>query len=455
MRRFFVAVLVLSIVVILALWAVVHHRNQTSYNMALIDQRATWVIKVNVGALTREIGWNAFWNPSFYTDAESNEVMDKKKVTKTGLRSPANVFLFQLEDEAIWSNTTFGVLNIDDETVLAKFLQAELQLSTGQDEQGRYAKGERVLVRYDDTHVVFALSSLSHKEDKANEMIVMDQLGDYLNGTHLVGVKDSRHSEVLDQSGHLVAMGTEQISVDFLEGEIAFSYTRDRALSDPQPTGASSTTDSSFVRLHGNITEWIPSGKTFSVGDYSLHSDSLRQYVSDIVVAEWKGMTTQTDSVVVWEYDENFEMREVVEIVERATPDFYVSVQGETAKLKHYLQHQGVLDTNSGEVDNAFFPLFRVFWEQEDGWLTLRTQPAGDEDAKEVETIDTGFYLSANIDAIKEHTSMPKIARYIAPFSAVVLESDNVPEGTTLRGTIAMEEKTVNSLMQLLVRRSE
>lgn len=442
----------LFVVVVLALWAVVAYRNHESYNNGWVDAHATRVIKVNLGALTREIGWNAFWNPSFYADGQSNEVMEKKRMTSTGLGSTANVFLFQRDDGPVWANPTFGVLSVSDVDVFTQFLQTELALDIGMDDSGYYGENGLMAIRYNDRQAVFALKGFlqASVQDSTGHTRLMDQLLEYMAGTGLIGIKKSSFSQVVSRSGHLVFVGDEQIAVDFREGEIVFSYSQSSLPSVLRLPVAPETGDSAFVRIKGNIADWLPAGRVFTQGNYNLHGDSLRHYSTGQVVAGWEGMITQMDSVVAWEYDENFEMQETVKMVERATPDFHVSIRTETDKLQRYLLRQGVLDSLSGTINAAFFPLYQVFWKQEDGWLTLKTHNGG------VSIDSTGIgrplYVAADIQAIKKHTSIPKIQQYITPFRSLVLETEGTPDGTVVHGHIKMEDNTVNSLMQMLVR---
>lgn len=454
MRGFLIAILVLSVVVALALWGVISYRNHVSYNNGMVDARATRVIQVDVGALTRDIGWNAFWNPTYYAEEGSNELMERKKTDKTGLGTVAKVFLFQVEDKPFWSNATFGILPVADAEVFTRFLLAELGMRVDEDSRGRYGRHAHVAIRYDEQQAVVALGNFGQGDEQGNlaDSLLMAQLGAYLAGEQLINIKESRFFEAMGQSGHIVSTGNEQVSVDFLEGEIVFSYLSDN-LPSLAPTPAPAPGDSSFVRLHGELMSLLPQGKVFAIGDYALHSDSLRHHTAGEVVGEWKGMDTQTDSVVAWSYDENFEMQEVVELVERAVPDFYLSVHAKTDSLLGYLVRHGILDSASATVNPSFFPLFPLFWQQEGEWLTLHTKNGPNRTEEAVS--DVPLHVEADIQAIKQYAAIPKIQSYLAPFRSLTIAAEKQPQGTVLRGRIKMEDNTVNSLMQLLVRKQD
>ena len=451
MRRFFIAVLVLAIVVVLALWGVISYRNQMSYNSGMVDSRATRVIKVDVGSLTRDIGWNAFWNPSYYAEEGSSEFMEKKKIMRTGLGALAKVFLFQVGDEPFWSNPSFGILPISDIDSFSRFLQTELGMRVGRDSVGRFGRGNQLLVRYDDRQAAVALGNFGPGHERLADSLLMWNLGAYLAGEQLINIRESPFYEAMTQSGHVVSVGQERLSVEFLEGEIVLTC----ALNHAVPASASSRSvswgDTSFVRLRGSLMGMLPAERQFSIGNFVLHSDSLRQLATGDLVGEWKGMATQTDSVVTWAYDDNFEMREEVELVERPAPDMYFSVQTKTDGLQQYLLRHAVLDSVSSEINPAFFPLFRVFWQQEGDWLTFHTlcpQPKAGQ-------VHDGqpLFIEADIHAIKEHTAFPAIQSFLTPFRALTVAAEEESDRTVLRGRIAMEDNTVNSLMQLLVRK--
>lgn len=195
----------------------------------------------------------------------------------------------------------------------------------------------------------------------------------------------------------------------------------------------------------------LPAQSEFTVGEFVLHSDSLRHFATGDIVGECKGMATQTDSVVAWSYDDNFEMQEVVERIERPVPDVHLSLQTQTDELRRYLLRQAVLDSVSSEINPAFFPLFRVHWQQEGDWLTFHTLRPPTDGGKEQ---DGGpLFIEADIHAIKEHAALPAIQSFLTPFRTLKVATEEKSEGTVLRGRIAMEDNTVHSLMQLLVRK--
>lgn len=452
MRRFLVAVLVLFVAVILALWAVVTYRNHQSYNHGLVDARATRVIKVNVGALTRTIGWNVFLNPSFYADGESSEVMEKRTMANTGLATTANAFLFQMDDGPAWSNTTFGVLRLSDAEVFTEFLHTALGLTMETDSLGAYGSSNRLAVRYDDEQAFFALGRWFPGRTQADSASLMDRLTAYIEGASLIPVKESSFSEVVNQSGHLVVAGDERVSVDFLAGEIVFSYAEEEDWAVlTEPVDIPVVEDSAFVRVHGPIADYLPVGQSITMGNRTLKSDSLRSLTKGQIVGEWTGMAIQMDSVIAWEYDENFELEEVVELVERAIPNFYLAIETETDALQHYLIRQGVLDSVTAELDPDFFPVFPVSWKQKDGWLTLYTEGQLPFELTDYTKEPSALYVEADIQAIRNYIPIPNIHRQMLPFQSVVIKTDETAGGNALLGHIKMTDNTINSLIQLVV----
>jgi|GEM_PF-4656314 len=448
MRGFFVAVLVLAVLVAVALWGVVSYRNQQSYDTGMIDVRATRVIKVDIGSLTRHIGWNAFWNPGFYAEEERATFMEQKRAVRTGLESVAKVFLFQLGDEPFWIGPAYGIVPLLDAESFTQFLQAELQAQVGQDSLGRFGKRRNLLVRYDDSQAAFALGDFGSGNKKLTDSVLTSELVTYLTGEQLVNIKESRFYEAVTQAGHIVSVGRERLSVEFLEGEIVFSCTLEPT--HPAVTyQPASWSDSSLLRLQANITEWLPKGDVFTVGTFALHSDSLRAYMAGEVVGEWRGMGTHTDSVISWQYDDNFEMTEIVERVERAVPDLYLSVQTRADTLQRYLAHMGILELASRTVNPACFPLFPVYWQQEGNWLTFHTRhprPKLEEGSNA-----SPFYVMADIQAIKQHATLPEVRVWLTPFRELVISTDPEAQDTVIRGRITTENNTVSSLVQLLV----
>lgn len=450
MRGFFVAVLVLAILVSVALWGVISYRNQQSYDTGMIGVQATRVIKVDIGSLTRHIGWNAFWHPGYYAEEERAAFMEKRKMIRTGLASVAKIFLFQLGDEPFWTTFTYGIVPLADAENFTQFLQTELYMQVGQDSISRFGRHKHAFVRYDDRQAVFALGNFDSGSDELTDGLIKNQLASYLTGEQLVSIKASPFYDAVTQEGHIVSVGRERLSIEFLEGEIVFSCALEQTTRAAVAYQPSVWADSSLLRLRASLTDWIPKGDVFSVGTFVLHSDSLRAYMAGDVVGEWRGMGTQTDSVITWEFDDNLEMMEVVERIEQPVPDLYLSVQTHADALQRYLVDNGILDSASEAVNPAFFPLFRVYWQQEGSWLTFHTQHPRTE--LEEAPNASPLYVAANIRAIKQHVTFPKVRTFLTPFRELVISADQEPQGIVLRGRIAMEDNTVSSLMQLLVR---
>src|SRR5690606_21428406 len=73
----------------------------------------------------------------------------------------------------------------------------------------------------------------------------------------------------------------------------------------------------------------IPSflaGKPIKIGPYTLLGDSLLEHYQGNLIAEWKGTVKQQDTVISYDYDEDFTMHEREELVEKSVPEVYLSI---------------------------------------------------------------------------------------------------------------------------------
>ncbi|MGV3762904.1 hypothetical protein [Parapedobacter sp.] len=419
-----------------------------------IPRNATSVVRVHVDGLIRDIAWNALWNGAADRDtmAQAPAEFSLKAWKQLGIRIPANIFLYQVEHALAsqFPSVHFGSLVVDDSTAFTKWLREKLGMEISSSKHGTIARSARALVVVQSTRALFALSPTVPRADLTALTEILANVLQQQGGQ--VAVSKSDFSEIIYDSGQVSGSGTHRFSIDFRKGSIAFNgsfetdYLPDRQEKTPH------FADSNAVSL------WIQerpaafiSGRQWDFGGYTLHGDRLLGYSKGPIIMEWKGTVTQQDTIVEFEYDDNFELVEIQRVVNKSVPEIYCSVLARTG-LTDYLQAQGVLDTSTHTINRNALPLFRL------GVSTLPSGYVQFHTARGPHPLPTPsnrsnelLYLRVNFDRLTQPGLPAGLAPYLQTMDLLELSGKPVTANKVgVHGTLYMKDGRRHSLIQLL-----
>ncbi len=435
-------------------WAYWTYR-QFRANQAPIPRNATSVLRIHVDGLIRDIAWNALWNGVAYRDTtkQRSTTFSIKQWKQLGIQIPANLFLYQLDHARSneFRNIYFGSVGVVDPAAFAAWLQDELGMEIGNGEHGTVASSERALVVIQPQRALFALSSTKPKTSLTHLTDVLANVLEQYGGN--VAVNKSDFHEIIHDKGQVSGCGTHRFAIDFKKGMVAFNGWYEMDYAPNRRKGKPHFADSNAVSM------WVQSGltgllagKEFDIGGHTVQGDSLLVHYGGSIALEWKGTVTQQDTIVNFNYDDNFELVETAEIVDKSVPAIYCSLLADTA-LIDYLQAQGVLDTPGNIVNRDVFPLFRLgVTVLPSGFVQFHT--AGDALSLPQQTDHEGHdLLYVKIDFNK--LQVPGLPAYLAPYMEMAdfFELSGHPASANqlaVQGTLRMEDARVHSLVQLL-----
>ena len=157
----------------------------------------------------------------------------------------------------------------------------------------------------------------------------------------------------------------------------------------------------------------------------------------------------QHDTVITYDYDDDFTMQERIELVEKPAPELYFSI-ATTDGLSDYLKAQGIL-TPQGVSQDAL-PLYHVGVNQIDrGFLQLHTAQTPSALPKQGPATDDVLYAHVNFEQIDSTMVSPLFIPYIQRLNQLEVtgrRSDG--EHVTIRGTLFLRNPAIHSLVQLL-----
>ena len=453
MRRLIFIIAAILLLIAAAGWSYLAYRQYRSYE-TLIPRAATSVIRIQVDALATDIAWNALWNSDYYRSSrdEGRAGFGTKAWNQMGIAIPANVFLYQINhaESAAFPDVFFGSLPLADSAAFVRWLGSRLGMEVRQDTLGTVALSGRAVILLKAHQALFALSPARAAKDLHLLAGVLDTL---LLPRISVPVSKSRFSEIQHRDGHLCILGKHDAAIDFKKGAVSFSVRREMDPAVAVEEGAPHLADSNAASLwfQGPLTDLL-SDRQFHIGTHTLHGDSLLSHYRGRIVMEWRGTLIQEDTVIGYDYDENFDMVERREIVERRVPEIYLSLLADSA-LNRYLQEQGILNTTGDAINRDVFPLFQVgVGPLTGGYLQFHTAPNADAPPGPDRGGHERFQLRVNFSKMNIQEIAPLVAPFVQPFDR--LEAYGQPTGGNeqhIHGKLLMKDQRINGLVQLLM----
>ena len=456
-KRIILIALAILLLLVAAGWGYWTYR-QYRAGQTMIPRDATSVVRVHVDGILRDIAWNALRHGTSYRDtAASHPAFRTKMLQDLHMPIPASVFLYQVGHGSRneFPDVYFGSLAVDDSTGMAAWLHDNLGMDITAAPQGTVASSSHALVVIQPGRALLALSPKKlGSGDAGNEALVDVLIGilDAHGGS--LAITDSPFADILADDGQLAGRGSRAFSIGFEAGKITFSAPNALAhpLSQLQPTPHFADSNAVSLWVQDSLTGFL-AGRSFDIGGHKLQGDSLLRHYGGRMAMEWKGTVMQQDTVVNFDYDDNFELVETQEIMEKPVPEVYWSLQADTA-LMSYLQGRGIVEESGSAVTREAFPLYKMGASPlPTGYLQFHTAPT--QQALPAPTDDgepLSFYLRINFNRLQ----IPDLPARLAPLmqAANLLEvSAGQPasaHGATMHGTLQLKDGQLHSLVQLL-----
>ena len=451
-RRIIITILAGLLLIVAACWGYWTYR-QYRAGQTPVPRDATSLVRIHIDGIIRDIAWNALSNGTSYPDtAVAHPAFRTKQLQKLQMPIPASVFLYQVDHplRSEFPDVYFGSLAVDDSTGMAAWLRDNLAMDITIGTQGTIASTSHAVAIIRPDRMLLALSPTKLNADRSALVDVLANVLQEYGGA--IAVSESHLGDILHDNGQLAGRGAREFSIGFETGIITFSVPN--ALASPlrqlEPTPHFSDSNAVSLWVQDSLTNFL-SNKTIRIGSYTVQGDSLLRHYGGRMVLEWKSTTTQQDTVVNYDYDDNFELMEMQEVIEKAVPEIYWSVQADTAFIG-YLQHCGVMEPSGTAVAGGAFPLYKL------GTSPLPTDYVQFHTATEARELPppadqdrTALYLRVDFNRLQ----VPELPERLVPFreAANILELTGRPTSTgsiTIRGTLRMKNHLVHSLVQLL-----
>jgi hypothetical protein len=154
-----------------------------------------------------------------------------------------------------------------------------------------------------------------------------------------------------------------------------------------------------------------------------VHWDRLQTVFSKGYTLYIKGAVSQQESVVTYDFDDNFEKVAKVSVQQKQVPGVYLHTTLASPESLTILQQESVI-TPPDSISKTIFPLFGLQYAVHNGGQFLVSSNISAADHKPETVADGGLYLSlwCNVDQIRTLPVFTDAAVYLKPFKTLQLQ---------------------------------
>lgn len=445
MKKFIVITAIVILLIILFFVGTFKYR-QYSANQILIPEKTTAIVKISVDEFYKTLALNMISHIGYYLKPEEKEsIAQKTKDINAGLKIPASIYFYSIEGKS--KTTFFSRFTIKNHAEFSNFIKQNLHFNISKSKtsgltQANSADGKYVLL-YNQKTVAVALS------DTAND--VEQSLVDVLNQKDYVKIKGIFES-INKAHEHFAYIDKDyKANIDFINGAAKFTVEFLAESFTPAVKPQHRNLDSlNTVSMWLNLNFEKAENKTYKQKAYSLERDSLLKYQKGYLDFEWTNTTQQTDSVVTYEFNDNFEKAEKVTVQTKDVPNLLAHLEADATGLMNYLNQQQIIDKTTGLVNKAAFPLYKVFVAPDKNSLNFST--------KKDYTLNLGkvndqnfFSLNVDFNEINNQIKSSLLTEKFKVLKGLQIKGKSMGEKKVkFYGNVIFQNEDINGLYQIL-----
>lgn len=430
--------------------------NTTSSLLGKIPPNAEQVAKVSLFKIKETLVLDALSSPSFYYKQISFKGKKKEKDTSIEKGIDLQPFSQPFYTLPEHTNTWFTVLPIANEKDFNAYIKSYTKeknatIETLEAYQWVRLEKNKVVCAWTNEALIIAFTL------KANDAFLHTAFHQALIQKELI--TDKTHpiiKELSEDENHLLfKQGKDKISLNFTDGAIILDglwttegnlqFKKGQQIPAPENSSFSFFMDANLQ--HKENRDWIGTqlSKMLFLSKANIEVDSLLHYSTGVITLAVDGTTTQQDTVVTYEYDDNFEKVAVKKVQEKEVPQITLHLQTKESGLKQYLQSVKAVDLQDNFAAFPFYTLSVSETENQLQWSNALSKVS-----MQNRTMD-GF-MEANINIEKLPLSL--ISTKAEKLSHILssLEVKGVQENDTtlnISAKIQAKEADINSASQL------
>lgn len=417
---------------------------QYKASQILIPKNTTTLIKISVDEMYKSLALNMITHPGFYLKPDlKKDSLSKTNKFDHGLKIPSSIYLYTIQDQP--TTALFSRLIIDDFNKFELFIKNTLKLQLSKKDGLNHGKSKlgnlAVLYNADNAAIVFS--------NEAGKYVAT--LTEILNQKNQIQLEKSKFKYISQSTDHIAFYNIKNnASINFEKGLLKFENDFVSETIVPQKKTTHRKFDNqSVMNMWFNADFVSTSNKTHRLKNISLDSDSLTKYYNGYMDFEWTGTTHQLDSIITYEYNDDFEKVEKITLQKREIPNLVMSIDA-TAGLQNYLSRQNVINLDSGTINKSVFPLYKLFVSEADKKLILSTKKAADLNSNFISS-NIFFGLNINFKPLNKQASFPFFKPYFKSFKHLnVVGKATSNNKIRIEGTLTFVNENINTLYQIL-----
>ncbi|MBC6109858.1 hypothetical protein ACFOG5_08225 [Pedobacter fastidiosus] len=443
MKKFLIISATIVVLLLISYFAFFKYREIQSNNV-LIPANTNAVIKISVDGLFKTLAISYLKHPKEYAGSGKKDFKQKIEDLKTGLEIPANIYFYGLKGKD--KSTFFSTFKISDSVAFQKFAESKLSSKLTKIEHNFYQSTDSTLtILFDNKKVAFAFAP---KKDASVSI-----LRDLLNQKNTVKIGETKFADLTDISDHLCFQNEQSLSkMNFTDGKVDFtsefiSKIIEPALK-PQHRILSSESTISFwinAKYKADSTKKEP-----AIESPALSTNTLKSFYKDYIDIEWLSSTKQVDTVVGYEYNDNFERVEKKILQDNMVPNISINMDANATEMANYLKKYGLLNSSTGKISGPIIPFSSFYFKANQNNVQLSTIKNKNLEVKK-EASDDFLYFKLNFEKLGKQQPFNVLISRINLFKKLeirgrAIEKDKIK----LESELTFTNENANSLVQIL-----
>ncbi len=433
---------ILILLLLFAFLGFLSYQDHASYKNA-VHQDAGLIIKIDRNQLIRKIGFNALTNPGYYfrADEEDSLEVDEKEERRNGFDTRANIFIFSLKEAPF---TFYATFKVTDSAALKTFLKDKFQIDS-YDASESYSYGispdRKLQAAFNQQRLVVSYAFQKRHSQEAIEQILLKK--------NLLGTDDPGISRLKKFDGDVVFIsGKNAGSLNFENGRVLLSALLQQidgySIPEQARIAAVDTSSSFHLALAGGFSSSL--FKTHTVNEFNIPLDSIMDNYQGYLDLKASGKVLQADTIITYEYNDDFEKIEVKTLQEKSMPGVSLMMKANAAEIQRLLSRHNILQ--GSQINRRLFPLLKLNFEMEDE-ATIRIT---NKESSPVISLAEGeiFSMHADFHKLHFHSAIPIPEAILEDLQKLRITASPVGDEIAVDGELTFTNEEINALMQLM-----
>lgn len=412
---------------------------QIQANNFLIPSNAESVVKINVDELYKTIAISYLKHPKQYAGSEKKDLKKRIEDLHMGLEIPANFYLYSLKGN---QGNYFTKLKINDNIAFSRFITRYFK------QIKKDSKTKNTFAQLPDSTLSIVFSStevaIGYHPAKSNLRSVLTAI---LANQNAIKFKDSQFGALSSLPDHIAFKCQESLATfNFYDGKLKFNseFTSDQILPFEKPQHRKLNPNSS-------LSMWL--NADFKIDKRSAVSSAKQRFLSfykGYMDIEWLKTTNKKDTVVSFEFNDDFERIEKKQVIDRKIPQLYINMDADARAVTKYLVDSNLVDLSTGRISAATIPLYQIYFNSNGDQVQFNTVNKAAFNIKKVPAEDF-FHLHIDFEKLLKDASLPILTDKLLALKK--LESKGRKIGTNqikFETVVEFQNVEANSLIQLI-----